>query len=175
MEMTWGVLPFEGLPDKIAWFYSFHESSEGKVFVALCGSVGNYTAYHIPSEKEGNWTGWYPSSNPGVQRIIRRAADNDSYEQFVADPENQTVAEFFGRSKGVIDTAFTICSMINNGLRVGESEFLAGSGTCEVLFEVFEHFDNINIEGVDLRAATIGAPLWVALPSPRPLSFPSER
>jgi hypothetical protein len=172
LDMTWGVLPQGADKRLIAWFYSFTRTDEGLVFVALCGSVGNYLDYH---GSPGDWSGWYPSSLRGMSEVVSAlAGDKEDYDavQAIAGKVFTDTDERFSREfSTLVQEAFEISRAINRDIDLNGAQFLVGQGRCELLFRVFQAYSNIRVHGVELRSAIVGAPVWVAPAPPRPLEL----
>lgn len=169
LDMVWCALP-QG-PDKrqIAWFYSFSETEEGPVFVALCGSVGNYLDYH---ESSADWSGWYPSSMQGMSEVVAALADKDEDYDAIKEAAEKVYLDAPSRYSGEIPTlvqeSFEVSKAVNEEMRRRRLPS-SDSGPCTILFKRFAYERDVRIGGVDLRAAIVGAPVWVGRGRAHPL------
>jgi hypothetical protein len=172
LDMTWGVLP-QGVDKRlIAWLYSFERTEEGLVFVGLCGSVANYLDYH---GSLGEWSGWYPSSLRGMNEVVTAlTGEKEDYDavQAVAGKIFTDTDERFSREfSTLVQEAFETSRAINSDIDLGGADFLVGQGRCEIMFRVFQSYTNIEIHGIKLRSAIVGAQVWVAPARPRSLDL----
>jgi len=154
VPMTCAELQSSGYPKStVAWMHSWFESAEGTVFLALCGSVHNYEGYS-PGDIS-NFRGWFPSSPPGLHRLIRYSALDYNDDINVMDSSTAHLI-----LKGALEISRRL-----------PTEWVIMRQEVEVLLEVFASVEQSR-EG--FRSAIVGTPIWVGTPIPQPLILPQN-
>ncbi|WP_328534765.1 SAVMC3_10250 family protein [Micromonospora zamorensis] len=164
LDLTWGVVNFVDPNDEVAWFYAQQDAGDDvepgspyqSIFLALCGSVGNYVGY-APGANVGSQQRWQPSTPDYMRQVVRRYG-----------LEADDAAEI-DRINAMLGSAYSI----SMGLREGN---LLGEARLEVLFQVHHYAEGIEISAsrgsrLSCRMVLVGSPLWVATALPEPERF----
>jgi hypothetical protein len=157
MPITWSWLKvYDGISQKgryrVAWLSGVASTSEGDVFVALCGSLRNYVGISYPDVER---RGWWPSTTGGLRHILAYFSNEEGDTSVLGEhsPDDDDVLVPFR-------TAHRFSSTLGAGHQIGNA-------LLELLFQVFDYVEDVTLEGVSYRFAYLGTPLWAATAAPR--------